>query len=67
MLIRVTFEINDKVFKEKYKDRIPNVEPRFAYNKYTPKYKQYHIKGQKSATTQQLLMATAQNMIKITT
>ena len=51
--------------QEKYKDRMPNVEPRFAYNKYTLKYRQYHVKGQKSAITQQLLMATAQNMIKI--
>ena len=42
--------------QEKCKDRMPNVEPRFAYNKYTLKYRQYHVKGQKSAITQQLLM-----------
>ena len=51
--------------QKQYKQRMPMVEPRFAYNKYTLKYRQYHVKGQKSAITQQLLMATAQNMIKI--
>jgi hypothetical protein len=51
--------------QKQYKKRMPMVEPRFAYNKYTLKYRQYHVKGQKSAITQQLLMATAQNMIKI--
>ena len=52
--------------QEKYKDRMPKVEPRFAYNKYTLKYRQYHVKGQKSAITQQLLMATAQKHDKNT-
>ena len=50
---------------KKYKDRMPNVEPRFAYNKETLKYRQYHVKGLENAKTEQLLMATAQNILKI--
>ena len=52
--------------QKQYKQRMPMVEPRFAYNKYTLKYRQYHVKGQKSVITQQLLMATAQKHDKNT-
>ncbi|AWX31854.1 hypothetical protein AW729_01550 [Methanosphaera sp. BMS] len=41
--------------REKYKDRMPNVEPRFTYYKYTLKYRLYHVKGIKSSKTEQLL------------
>ena len=51
--------------KEKYKARMPNAESKFAYNKHALKYRQYHVKGQNKAQTQQLLMASAQNIIKI--
>ena len=44
---------------------MPMVEPRFAYNKYNLKYRQYHIIGLQNTKTQQTLMATAQNIIKI--
>ena len=48
-----------------YKKRMPMVEPRFAYNKYTLHYRQYHLLGIDNAKMQQTLMATAQNMVKI--
>ena len=44
---------------------MPMVEPRFAYNKYTLHYRQYHLLGIDNAKMQQTLMATAQNMVKI--
>ena len=48
-----------------YKKRMPMVEPRFAYNKYTLRYRQYHLLGIDNAKMQQTLMATAQNIVKI--
>ena len=51
--------------QKQYKKRMPMVEPRFAYNKYTLHYRQYHILGLENAKKQQTLMATAQNIIKI--
>jgi hypothetical protein len=48
-----------------YKKRMPMVEPRFAYNKHTLKYRQYHLLGLNNAKMQQTLMATAQNIVKI--
>lgn len=56
-----------KEAQDRYKDRMLKVEPQFAYNKYALKYRQYHIIGEENARTQQLLMATAQNIIKIHT
>ena len=54
-----------KEAQEAYKDRMPNSEPKFAFNKHNLKYRQYHVIGQAKALTQQLLMATAQNMRRI--
>lgn len=51
--------------QEKYKERMPSVEPRFAYNKYTLGYRQYHAIGLENAKTQQTIMATAQNLLKM--
>jgi hypothetical protein len=51
--------------QKQYKKRMPMVEPRFAYNKYTLHYRQYHLLGLENARKQQTLMATAQNIIKI--
>lgn len=34
--------------QKQYKQKMPMVKPRFAYNKYTPKYRQYHLIGQKT-------------------
>lgn len=51
--------------KKIYSRRMSMVEPRFAYNKYNLKYRQYHIIGLQNTKTQQTLMATAQNIIKI--
>ena len=51
--------------QKQYKKRMPMVEPRFAYNKYTLKYRQYHILGLENAKMQQTPMATAQNIVKI--
>ena len=51
--------------QEGYKDRMPNSESKFAFNKYDLNYRQYHVIGQNNALTQQLLMAIAQNMLKI--
>jgi hypothetical protein len=44
---------------------MPMVEPRFAYNKYTLNYRQYHLIGLENTKMQQTLMATAQNIVKI--
>ena len=51
--------------QKQFKQRMPMVEPRFAYNKYTLKYRQYHIIGLKNTKMQQTLMAIAQNIVKI--
>ncbi|MBR0471435.1 MAG: transposase, partial [Methanosphaera sp.] len=51
--------------KEEYKNRMPNSESKFAHNKHNLNYRQYNVIGQEKALTQQLLMATAQNIIKI--
>ncbi|MBE6514957.1 MAG: hypothetical protein E7Z69_08060 [Thermoplasmata archaeon] len=51
--------------QKQYKKRMPMVEPRFAYNKYTLHYRQYHLLGLKNTKMQQTLMATAQNIVKI--
>lgn len=51
--------------QKQYKKRMPMVEPRFAYNKYTLGYRQYHLLGLKNTKMQQTLMATAQNIVKI--
>ncbi|MBR0472087.1 MAG: transposase, partial [Methanosphaera sp.] len=51
--------------KEEYKKRMPHSESKFAHNKHNLNYRQYHVIGQEKALTQQLLMATAQNIIKI--
>ncbi|AWX33484.1 hypothetical protein AW729_10450 [Methanosphaera sp. BMS] len=51
--------------EKQYSKRMPMVEPRFAYNKYTLKYRQYHLIGLNNAKMQQTLMATAQNIVKI--
>ena len=51
--------------QKQYKKRMPMVEPRFAYNKYTLHYRQYHLLGLENAKKQQTLMATAQNIVKI--
>ena len=64
-IMKLKHHMHTSEAQEKYKDRMPNVEPRFAYNKYTLKYRQYHVKGIKSVKTEQILMATAQNMIKL--
>jgi len=40
-------------------------EPRFANNKYTRHYRQYHSIILKNTKMQQTLMATAQNIVKI--
>ena len=63
--MKLKHRMHTKEAQEKYKDRMPKVEPRFAYNKYALKYRQYHVIGEEKARTQQLLMATAQNIIKI--
>ena len=51
--------------QKQYKKRMPMVEPRFEYNKYTLKYRQYHILGLENAKMQQTHIATAQNIVKI--
>ena len=51
--------------KKQYAKRMPMVEPRFAYNKYTLHYRQYHLLGLENAKKQQTFMATAQNIVKI--
>ena len=51
--------------QKQYKKRMPMVEPRFAYNKYTLNYRQYHLIGLDNTKMQQTLMATAQNIVKI--
>ena len=51
--------------QKQYKKRMPMVEPRFAYNKYTLNYRQYHLIGLENTKMQQTLMATAQNIVKI--
>lgn len=63
--MKLKHRMHTKEAQEKYKDRMPKVEPRFAYNKYILKYRQYHVIGEDNTRTQQLLMATAQNIIKI--
>ena len=51
--------------QKQYKKRMSMVEPRFAYNKHTLNYRQYHLLGLKNTKMQQTLMATAQNIVKI--
>lgn len=51
--------------QQQYAKRMPMVEPRFTYNKYTLHYRQYHLIGLKNTQMQQTLMATAQNIVKI--
>ncbi|MBR3213401.1 MAG: hypothetical protein IKF79_02690 [Methanosphaera sp.] len=38
--MKIKHHLHTPEAQEKYKDRMPNVEPRFAYNKYTLKYRQ---------------------------
>jgi len=51
--------------QKQYKKRMAMVEPRFAYNKHTLNYRQYHLIGLNNVKMQQTLMATAQNIVKI--
>ena len=51
--------------KKLYSRRMPMVEPRFAYNKYNLKYRQYHVIGLENTKTQQTIMATSQNIVKM--
>ena len=44
---------------------MPMVKPRFAYNKYNLKYRQYHVIGLENTKTQQIIMATSQNIVKM--
>ena len=53
--------------QKQYAKGMSMVESRFAYNKYTLKYRQYHLMGLYNAKMQQTLMATAQNIVKYTT
>ena len=40
-------------------------KPRFAHNKHNLKYKQYHVIELENIKTQQTIIATSQNIIKI--
>ena len=45
--------------KKLYSRKIPIVKPRFTYNKYNLKHRQYHIIGLKNTKTQQTIIVTS--------
>ena len=41
------------------------IEPRFTYNKHNLKHRQYHVTRLENTKTQQTIIATSQNIIKM--